>query len=80
MCFFLRKYVKHLIIFQKVQLHILNYLFMVKITEAINRLKMCHFFSYLKGKEYKHSNELCLNVFGKLHILVQTAWKSDTYF
>ena len=34
----------------------------------------------LKGKEHKNTNELCLIVFGKLHILMQTAWKSDTYF
>ena len=26
-------------------LHFLNYLFMVKVIETINRLKMCHFFS-----------------------------------
>ena len=34
----------------------------------------------LKGKEHKNTNELCLKVFEKLHILTQTAWKSDTYF
>ena len=45
MCFFLQKYVTNLIIFQIVQIHFLNYLFMVKVkvTEAINRLKMCYF-------------------------------------
>ena len=35
---------------------------------------------YLKGKEHKNTNDLCLKVFGKLHILMQTVWKLDTYF
>ena len=34
----------------------------------------------LKGKEHKNTNGFCLNVFEKLHILMQTAWESDTYF
>ena len=34
----------------------------------------------LKGKEHKNTIEFCLKVFGKLHILMQTSWKSDSYF
>ena len=34
---------------------------------------------YLKGKDHKNTNEFCLKVFGKLHTLTQTAWKSDSY-
>ena len=33
-----------------------------------------------KGEDYKNTNEFCLKLFGKLHILTQTAWKSDSYF
>ena len=32
----------------------------------------------LKGKEYKNTNAFCLKVFGKPHILMQTALKSDS--
>ena len=35
---------------------------------------------YLKGKKHKNTTEFCLKVFGKLHILMQTSWKSDSYF
>ena len=34
----------------------------------------------LKGKEHKNINGFCLKVFGKLHIFMQTTWKSDSYF
>ena len=34
----------------------------------------------LKEKERKNTNAFCLKVLGKLHILMQTAWKSDSYF
>ena len=38
-----------------------------------NRLVMSSYrLLELKGKEHKNTNELCLNVFGKLHVLMQT--------
>ena len=33
-----------------------------------------------KGKGTQNINGFCLKVFGKLHIFMQTAWKSDSYF
>ena len=37
-------------------------------------------FINLKEKERKNANAFRLKVLGKLHILMQTAWKSDSYF
>ena len=34
----------------------------------------------LQEKDHKNTNEFCLKVFGKLHILMQTAWRSGSYF
>ena len=34
----------------------------------------------LKRKEHKNINDLCLKVFGKLHILMRIASKSNSYF
>ena len=31
---------------------------------------------YLKEKDHKNTNTCCLKVLGKLHILMQTTWKS----
>ena len=33
----------------------------------------------LKGKDHTNTNEFYLKVFGKRHILTQSAWKSDSY-
>ena len=38
-------------------------------TGSINDVEIYRGITLLKGKEHKNSNELCLNVFGKLHIL-----------
>ena len=41
-------------------------------------------FGLLKGKEHKNANEFCIEVFRKLHTLLQIVWKivwkSDSYF
>ena len=48
--------------------------------ESLQPLTLCTSFHNLKGKEHKNTNGFCLKLFGKLHILMQTAWESDTHF
>ena len=67
-------------------------IFGLKISENLKLLIVLVFYSQyedttplykktcLKGKEHNNINGFCLKVFEKLDILMQTAWKSDSYF
>ena len=52
--------------FSESKLHFLNYLFMVKVkvTEAIDQLKMCHFFSYLRLRVLAYPTGISVNPTG----------------
>ena len=60
--------------------HFLNYSSSIETALAIISNFLSAASLSLKEKDHKNTNEFCLEVFGKLHILMQTAWESDSYF